>query len=765
MDKNFDPKSVEEKIYAMWEAGGYFTPKIDQKKKPFTILLPLPNANDPMHMGHAMFTVQDVLIRYHRMKGDPTLWLPGGDHAGIETQYVFEKKLAKEGKSRFQFDRETLYHMISDFVEENKNINKDQMKRLGFSMDWTRYKYSLDPEIVSIVLDTFRKLHEDGLAYRDTRLVNYCTRDGTGFSDLEVLYVERTDPLYYMKYGSFTIATVRPETKFRDTALAVNPKDKRYKDIIGKTYEIMGLLGPITMTVIPDPEVDPKFGTGIMKVTPAHDPHDFELGKKFNLPVTPIITQQGRMDFSWFLSKKDIPSKYRLRAETYHRKKVAEARKLMIEDLKADGLLLKVDESYSHRVGTCYRCGSVLEPIPIPQWYVKTKPLATKAINAVKTGKTHIFPKKRFEKMYFGWLQNITDWNISRQIVWGPRIPVWYCLECNPTIMISFVNKNGEKATGEAKELLTSYSFEEIRDGLQTLSAPLGAQYALNSALCSVCQSTKVMQESDTFDTWFLSGQWPITTLGFPDSPDFTYFYPTSVLDTMWDILFFWVARMMMLCLYRTGKAPFDVIHLHSRVVDAHGKKMSKSKGNVMNPIDMVDKYGADALRFALVYGAAPGSDIAISEDKIRGMRNFANKLWNIARFIEMNIAGKDIPFYSPISHRSIISPSDKRIISELNMLTSRITKYIENYRFSDAAQALYDFTWHRLADEHLEENKDRLKTGDVEALSVLRHVYLTILKLLHPFMPFVTEEIWNKIPRKTHDPLIMSPWPAKTQK
>ncbi len=763
MDKNYDPKLTEEAIYRMWETGGYFTPTIDPQKKPFTILLPLPNANDPMHMGHAMFTVQDILIRYHRMMGDPTLWLPGGDHAGIETQYVFEKKLAKEGKSRFQFDRDTLYNMIADYVEQNKNINRDQMKRLGFSMDWTRYRYSLDPNIVATVLDTFKTMYNDGLAYRDARLVNYCTKDGTGFSDLEVKYDERIDPLYYMKYGPFTIATVRPETKFRDTALAVNPKDKRYKKYIGQTLEIMGLLGPIQMTVIPDQEVDPKFGTGIMKVTPAHDPHDFELGKKFNLPVTPIIDQRGKMDFSWFLSQNNIEPKYKERAEKYHGKKVAEARALMVEDLKADGLLVKVDEQYTHRVGMCYRCGSVLEPLPIPQWYIKTKPLAKKAIEAVKKGKTKIFPKKRFEKMYFDWMNNILDWNISRQIVWGPRIPIWYCLDCNPDIALSFLNAEHVKMFGTYKDFASTHSFDEIKHGIQTLSAPLKATYALTDGACTTCGGTHILQETDTFDTWFLSSQWPITTLGFPDSKDFNYFYPTSVLDTMWDILFFWVARMMMMGLYRTGKVPFEVVHLHSRVVDAHGKKMAKSKGNVINPIDMVGKYGADALRFALMFGAAPGSDIAISEDKIRGMRNFANKLWNIGRFIHMNIdaAKAEIPFYDDTRLQTVIDANDKQIISELNTLAVSVTKNINHYRFSDAAQSLYEFTWHQFADVYLEKNKDRFKAGDAQALSVLRHVYIILLKLIHPFMPFVTESIWGTFPRKHADPLIISHWPT----
>lgn len=747
MDKAYNPKAVEENIYKLWEKGGYFTPRIIRGKRPFSILLPLPNANDPMHMGHAMFVIEDILIRYHRMKGDPTLWLPGGDHAGIETQYVFEKNLAKEGKSRFQFDRETLYRMIGDFVENNKNINRDQMKRLGFSLDWTRYHYSLEPDIVAIVLSTFKKMHEDNLVYRDSRLVNYCIHDGTGFSDLEVKHVEQSDPLYYMKYGPFILATTRPETKFGDTAVAVNPKDKRYTGWIGKEIEVEGLLGPFNVVVVADDAIDPAFGTGVAKVTPAHDMTDFEIAKRHNLAAKQVIGFDGRLT--------DI-------AGPYKGMKVKAAREQIVKDMVARGLIDHIDEKYTHTVATCYKCGNILEPLPMPQWYVRTKPLAAKAMQAVKDGKTKIFPLKRFEKMYFDWLKNVFDWNISRQIVWGPRIPVWYCLDCHPAITLSFLTKNRQKTAGSYAALRKIHSFEEIRDGLQTLSAPLEATYALTSTPCKTCGGSHVVQETDTFDTWFLSSQWPITTLGFPDSEDFKYFYPTSVLDTMWDILFFWVARMMMMGLYRTGRVPFEVIHLHSRVVDAKGQKMAKSKGNVLNPIDLVDTYGADALRFTLVFGAAPGSDIAVSEDKVRGMRNFANKLWNIGRFILMNFesAGKNIPFYD--TKMKVTDPTDKQIISELNTLTAAVTKDIEQYRFSDAAQTLYEFAWHTFADIYLEKNKERFKSKDPQALAVLRHVYLTILKLLHPFMPFVTEEIWSKMPRKTDRPLIISPWPAR---
>jgi len=768
MDKAYNPTSVEQKIYQMWEEGKYFTPTIDPKKKPFTILLPLPNANDPMHMGHALFTIEDIMIRYHRMKGDPTLWLPGGDHAGIETQYVFERKLAKEGKSRFDFDRETLYRMIAEFVEKNKHINRDQMKRLGFSLDWSLYHYSLEPSIVTFILTTFRKLHEDNLIYRSNRLVNYCTKCGTAFSDLEIQHEEKEETLYILNYGTVKIATTRPETIFADVAVAVHPKDKRYQHLIGK-QAVIPLIGK-SIPIITSDLIEKDFGTGALKVTPAHDFTDYDIGRKNNLPMITCIDKNGRLI--------NVPEKYQGLT-------VFSGRKAVLEDLKHKGMLLK-EEKLMHTVHTCYRCNTVIEPMLMPQWYVKTKPLAEAAIKAVKTGKTKIVPLKRFEKMYFDWMENIEDWNISRQIVWGPRIPVWYCPDCNPDISITFLTDKKEKVTGRYKELKDRYSFNEIAQGLQRLSAPLDTTYSLNPS-CEKCNGSHVLQETDTFDTWFLSSQWPITTLlsqggEMPNLPageagakcqminlknkktgtDFDYFYPTSVLDTLWDILFFWVARMMMLGLYLTGDVPFKVIHLHARVVDKHGAKMSKSKNNVMNPIDLVDKYGADALRMALVYGIAPGSDISLSEEKVIGMRNFANKLWNIARLLFMNIEAaniKELPFYDKKMHKSL-PDGDKKIITDLNDLISSVTKDIEKYRFSDASQKIYEFTWHEFADKYLEENKERFKNGDEQALAVFRHVLLNILKLLHPFMPFITEKIWSIIPRIKTDPLIISSWP-----
>jgi len=724
MDKNFDPKTTEDAIYKMWESGNFFAPKIDPKKKPFSILLPPPNANANLHVGHALYVIEDIMIRYHRMKGDPTLWLPGADHAGFETQFVYEKHLAKQGKSRFDFDRETLYKDIWNFVHENRGNMENQLRRLGFSLDWSRNVFTLDPSVVSTVYESFKKLSDEGLVYRDSRLVNYCTKDGTGFSDLEVAYVERVDPLYYMTYGPFTIATTRPETKFRDTALAVNPKDKRYKKYIGQTLEIMGLLGPVKMRVIPDPDVDPAFGTGIMKVTPAHDPHDFELGKKFNLPVTPIIDFRGKMDFSWFLSQPNIEPKYKERAEKYHGKKVAMVRPLMVEDLKADGILVKIDENYTHRIGTCWKCGTVIEPLPLEQWYVKVAPLA-KAAKAAITKKKVTFVPKRFEKIAKQWLTNFHDWNISRQNVWGIRIPAWKCTDCQ-----HWTITNG--------------------------STP---------KTCGSCDSMRLTQDTDTFDTWFSSGQWPFATLKATKPEDYDYFYPTSVMETGYDILPWWVCRMLMLGVHLTGKVPFETVYLHGLVRDAKGQKMSKSKGNVINPLDMIDKYGADALRMALVFGTGAGNDQSLAEDKIRGMRNFANKLWNIARFIEMltknELLTVPVPLYNETIQKKLTNPEDIQIVSELKTMIESVTKHMNSHRYSDAALMIYEFAWHTLADSYLEKNKERFHQGDTIAISVLRHVFLNTMKLLHPFMPFVTEEIWGKLPKKTNNPLIVSSWPS----
>lgn len=764
LDKVFKPIEAEAQIYQMWEEGGYFTPKIDKTKKPFSILLPLPNANDPMHMGHALFTIQDILVRYHRMLGEPTLWLPGADHAGIETQFVFEKRLSKEGKSRFDFDRETLYQKVWQFVEENREINREQLKKLGFSLDWTRYHYSLEPAIVKQVLTTFRKMHSDGLIYRGERLVNYCTRCGTAYSDLEVNYEEKEDSLYFLNYGSIQIATTRPETIFADVAVAINPKDKRARGLCGKNA-VIPLLN-LEIPIITDPAVELNFGTGALKITPGYDPIDFTIGQKNELPIITVISRTGRMDFSH----------PRFSALSEEAKKiigelsglsVKQGRAKTVELLEGVGKLVK-QEPLRHSVGVCYKCSATIEPMVIPQWFVKTKLLAEPALRAVRSGRTKIVPKKRFEKMYFDWMENIRDWNISRQVVWGPRLPVWYCLDCNPELQINFIDNTGSKVSGLWKELKRTSDFSEIQKGLQSLVAAKDATYQLTEGRCLRCQSSQTLQETDTFDTWFLSGQWPLTTLGFnvekPEEsfPDFKYFYPTSVLDTLWDILFFWVGRMMIFGLYLTGEVPFHIVHIHARVTDKFGAKMSKSKGNVIDPLLLVNQYGADALRLSLVMGIAPASDIAISDEKVRGARNFANKLWNIGRFILMNLEGREVPWYEKTLPG--LTADDKQIVKKLDELIMTTTKDLNNFRLGQAAENLYQFIWHEFADNYVELSKERIKSSDPVVLSVLRHVFLNCLKLLHPFMPFVTEQLWQSLPRLKNEPLIISAWPKRSR-
>lgn len=691
MDTKFRPQEIEGKIYTMWETKGCFQPEYQNSQspnansKPFTIILPLPNANDPLHMGHCLFTVEDILIRYHRMLGQPTLWLPGGDHAGYETQYVFEKHLAKQGKSRFDFDPQTLYQMIWDYCEQNKNLNRNQMKRMGFSLDWSRYYYSLDPQIVNMVLANFERLYRDGLVYRGQALVNYCPKCGTAFSDLEVNYEEQPGKLYFLDYGSLTIATTRPETIFADVAIAVHPQDPRYQKLIGQKA-IIPLINK-EIPIIADEQIDPEFGTGALKVTPAHDFTDWEIGQRHGLEAISILDGTGCLNH--------------LVPEKYQGLKTLAAREQVAADLKEK--LLKV-ENLTHRVGTCYRCKTIIEPLLARQWFVKTKDLAKQAIAAVKNGQTRIFPR-RFEKLYFDWLENIRDWNISRQIVWGVKIPVWYCQKCG-------------------KDILSRTKPE----------------------ICPYCQATEFVPENDTFDTWFLSGQWPVNTLKAKPG-DFEKFYPTSVLDTMWDILFFWVARMMMLGIYLTGKVPFEVVHIHARVVDKEGKKMSKSKGNVMDPIPIIDLYGADALRMALVIGVAPASDIVISEEKIKAMRNFANKVWNIGRLIWLaknNRPATDSAF------------QDQELYQKVATLAQSVTQDIETFRFGLASENLYQFIWHEFADIYVENFKRGLVSYEA-----LKNNFETLLKLLHPFMPFVTEEIYQQLyARNENDMLIVASWP-----
>ena len=758
MDKSYS-SATEADIYQSWEKSGAFTPKIDKNKKPFSIILPLPNANDPMHMGHAVFTVQDIMIRYHRMLGDPTLWLPGGDHAGIETQFVFEKRLQKEGKSRFDYDRQTLYQIIWDFVEKNRILNQFQMKKLGFSMDWTRYHYSLEAPIVKNVLATFKKLYHDGLVYRDEKIVNYCTFCGTAFSNLEVVHKSVASHLWYFKYPVVgekdrfvTVATTRPETMLGDTAVAVNPKDKRYADLKDKK-----LLLPLVNKEIPiifEDTIAMDFGTGAVKVTPSHSPEDYDMGKKFNLEFIRIFDYDGK-------SNLNVPEKYRGLFPN-------QVRQMVIDDLTTAGLMEKI-EDYTHEVGHCYRCGHPIEPITAPQWFIKMAPLAKPAIAAAKNGDLKFFPL-RFKKQFLQWLDKIYDWPISRQIVWGPQIPVWYCIDNDPTkFKITFIDKNKKVISGNWLQLCDQYNFEEVKEGLQSMISGVDVPIYLSEEEAKK-HGTCVLQETDTFDTWFLSGQWPLSTLGFntedpsKSSPDFAYFYPTSVMDTMWDILFFWVARMIIFGLYLTKDVPFKTVHLHARCVDAKGQKMSKSKGNVVDPLIMTEKYGTDALRMALVYGIAPASDFVISEDKIRAQRNFVNKIWNASRFLLMIIdrfTEKNSKFkISTDIDFSKLTDADKNILDSLNKIITSTTTDINRYHFGQASENLYQFFWHDFCDLYIENAKDR---GE-EVIPILLTVLINSLKLLHPFIPFVTESVYQIIQEKislNEKQLITASWPT----
>lgn len=702
MDKVYNHKDIEEKIYKSWEEKGYFKPEARKNGKEYSIILPPPNANAPLHFGHAMYVVEDVLIRFKRMQGYKALWLPGADHAGFETQFVFEKKLQSEGKTRFEYDRETLYKMIWEFVQGNRPVMEGQLRKLGFSLDWDRKKFTLDEDIVKIVYKTFKRLFDDGLVYREKRLVNYCTFDGTSFSDLEVLYEERQNPLYYIKYGPLVLATTRPETKFGDTAVAVNPDDKRYKQYIGQELEIETVLGKSKIKVVADKMVDPKFGTGVVKITPAHDFDDYDVSKRHNLPMVQVIDFSGKMNE---------------KAGKFEGLYVRQARKAVVEEMQQKGLIEKIDEDYKHRIGLCYKCKNPIEPLPLEQWFIKMEPLAKPAVNAVKSGKIKIYPNN-FEKQYIQFLESIRDWNISRQVVWGIRIPAWKCKDCK-----EWVVTEGQPPTK-----------------------------------CTRCDSLSLSQDEDTFDTWFSSGQWPFATLNTSKEGDFDSFYPTTVMETGYDILRWWVARMVMLGIYETGKIPFENIVLHGLVNDPLGKKMSKSKGNVVNPIEVVDEYGADAVRFALSYGTALGNDQSLSYPKLEAMRKFTNKLWNMARFIELKkVEGLEIELLSiPALKELAKDKNDKEIIDKTGELINNITRLLENYDFNHAAQNLYEFSWHEFADKYIENVKDRV---DKNSYPVLLNVYVILLKLLHPFMPFVTEEIYKRI-SGGEEYLIISDWP-----
>ncbi len=684
LPKTYEPSEYEQDIYALWEKSGAFMPKNRGSDKHYSIVVPPPNANGDLHIGHALtLALEDVAVRYHRMKGDAALLLPGADHAGFETQVVFERQLAKEGKSRFDFSREELYQQIWDFVAQNRDNFESQFRRLGASVDWTRYTFTLDEKVVARAYSTFKQLWDDGLVYRGTRLVNFCTFHGTAFADIEVVHKEVKGNLWYIRYpltdgsGELTVATTRPETMLGDTAVAVHPEDKRFRKYIGKTVQL-----PLTNRVIPviaDEMVDREFGTGAVKITPAHDPNDFEAGERHDLPKISVIDYEGKLSA-------EAPDVYRGLT-------VDEARKQVVKDLEEQGFLIKT-EGHLHNVGHCYKCDTVIQPLLREQWFIDMQPLAEEAIKALKAGKITFYPDSRREQL-IRYLESLKDWNISRQIAWGIPIPAFQNLD-NPDDWIFDERVSEEIITVDGKTY---------------------------------------RRDSDVFDTWFSSGQWPFATLGYPDHPDSKKYYPLSLMETGYDIMLPWVSRMIMLGLYVTGKVPFKAVYLHGLVLDEHGQKMSKSKGNVVNPMEVVEKYGSDALRMGIITGQTPGSNQPFISSRVVGARNFANKLWNIARYIEDRT--KDLDSGAKPNPETL---ADHWVLTKLQHSTERISELLENYRFSEAYEALYHTVWDDFADWYIEASKASPNPG------VLAYGLETILKLTHPFAPFVTETIWQTL-------------------
>ena len=687
----YDPTRVEPHWYAVWEERGYFHADADSPKKPYCIVIPPPNVTGSLHLGHALNnTLQDVLIRYKRMDGYNALWMPGTDHAGIATQYVVERQLEKEGKTKEDLGREAFIARVWQWKEESGGTIIRQLKRLGASCDWARERFTMDAGLSAAVREVFVRLWEEGLIYQGDYIVNWCPRCQTVLSDIEVEREDQDAEFVYIKYGPLTLGTVRPETKLGDTAVAVHPKDKRYKRYVGKTLEVPSVDGNITLRVVADSAVDPKFGTGVIKVTPGHDATDFEIGRRHNLPIRSVIGFDGKMTAL---------------AGKYAGLDRFETRKRIVEDMQALGLIDRI-EPYRHSVGVCYRCKTVVEPLVSKQWYVRMKPLAEPAIKAVRSGRIKIIPRT-WSKTYFHWMENIRDWTISRQLWWGHRIPVWYC--------------DGD-----------------------------GSMHASRTDLseCPQCKGP-LRQETDVLDTWFSSGLWPFSTLGWPESTrELKVFYPTSVLSTGFDILTFWVARMAMLGIKFMGDVPFRHVYIHALIRDAEGQKMSKSKGNVVDPLSVMDKYGTDAFRFTLAALAAQGRDIRLAEERIEGYRNFANKIWNAARLVLTNLEGYD----PALARRGTPSVADRWIRSRLTAATAQVRKALDTYRFNDAASAVYQFLWHEYCDWYLEIAKRSLyQPESPEARAVTQRTLVetleATLRLLHPFMPFISEELWQRLP------------------
>lgn len=695
LPKVYEPGQYEADIYALWEKGGAFTPKHRGNSDNFSIVLPPPNANGDLHVGHSlMFAIQDAVIRYRRMQGKATLWVPGADHAGFESQVVYEKKLAKEGKSRFDFTREELYTQIWDFVAQNRENYQTQFRRLGASVDWEHHVYTLDQKVIKRAYATFKKMWDDKLIYRGERLVNYCTHHRTGFADVEVAFKEVKTPLYYMKYGPFELATTRPETKFGDTAVAIHPSDERYKEYIGKTVTVEGVNGPFEVMVVADEMVDPSFGTGVVKITPAHSFDDWEVAQRHNLPAVRIINHDGT------LNHKTGP---------FEGMTVMEARKAVAEALDKKGLLVKVDNDYVTRVGHCYKCGTVIEPMLMEQWFINMKPLAKTAIETLKENKITFYPEGKRDQL-ITYLEGLRDWNISRQIAWGIPIP-------------AFQNVDDSD----------DWIYDERVD--QEIIEVDGKTYH---------------RDPDVFDTWFSSSSWPYATLDYPDSDDFKHFYPTSLMETGGEILYPWVSRMIMLGLYVTGDVPFKDVYIHGYVLAEDGSKMSKSVGNVINPMEIVDAYGADALRLGLLAGRAPAVNRGFDRRKVEEARNFCNKLWNIARYIEDKTGDEFGAKGSPKPETT----ADHWMLCKLQQSIEIVGKMVETYRLSEAYELLYHLIWDDFADWYIEASKSELNKG------VLAYCLETLLKLTHPFAPFVTETIWQTLKWEQDNMLATSHWP-----
>ena len=709
LDKSYDPHQVEEKWYHYWEERGYFRADENSEQKAYSIVIPPPNVTGVLHIGHALNnTLQDILIRFKRMEGYNVLWMPGTDHAGIATQNVVEKQLLEEGLDRHTLGREKFIDRVWKWKEQSGGTIIEQLKKLGASCDWSRERFTMDEGLSEAVKEVFIRLYQEGLIYRSHYIINWCPRCQTALSDLEVEHQEALGKLYHLKYPFkesdrfVVVATTRPETMLGDTAVAVNPEDERYQGVIGEKVVL-----PVVNREIPiiaDPYVDIEFGTGCLKITPAHDFNDFEIGLKHGLEQIKVIDEAGRMNEN---------------AGPYQGKDRFECREEIVEDFERNGILIKI-EDYHHVVGHCYRCKTIVEPNLSLQWFVKAKPLAKTSIEAVRSGRTKIIPEV-WGKTYFEWMENIRDWCISRQIWWGHRIPAWYCGQCGEVIV--------------SKQTPTS---------------------------CSKCSSDRLTPETDVLDTWFSSALWPFSTMGWPkETKELKRFYPTSVLVTGFDILFFWVARMMMMGLKFMGDVPFRDVYIHGLVRDERGEKYSKTRGNVVDPLDLIDRFGADALRFTLAALTMPGSDLKLSESRTEGYRHFANKIWNASRFSLMNLEKFNVDEMTQEVPPKEFSLPDRWIRGRLNQVIREVRRSLEDYKFNEASHVLYQFIWHEFCDWYLELTKLYLyKEGGKKRRKLTQRTLLevldAVLRLLHPFMPFITEEIWQQLPQRKENESVM---------